>query len=53
MMASTGAQKVIVNFGNFLKKICHKDFPQIAQSGHTDHYLFTNIFNYTKFDLFK
>ena len=28
-------QKVIRNFGYFLKKICHKDFSKIAQSGHT------------------
>ena len=34
----TVAQKVIINVGYFLKKICHPDFPKIAQSGHTVRY---------------
>ena len=35
IMFFTLTQKVIINFGYFLKKICHKDFSKIAQSGHT------------------
>ena len=32
---STVDQKVIIDFGFILKKICQQDFSKIAQSGHT------------------
>ena len=34
MMLFTLAQKVIINFGFFLEKMCHQDFSKITQSGH-------------------
>ena len=34
-MLVTEAQKVVINLGYFLKKLCHQDFSKIAQSGHT------------------
>ena len=39
MMLFTLTQKVIINFGYFLKKLCHQDLSKIAQSGHTDYKL--------------
>ena len=35
IMLFTFTQKVVINFGKFLKKICHQDFPKITQCGHT------------------
>ena len=35
MMVSTEVQKVIINFGYFLKRICHQDFLNNRPSGHT------------------
>ena len=35
MMFFKIAQKVIIKFGHFLKKICDQDRSKITQSGHT------------------